>query len=63
MTISFAQHINDITYVYDDNNELLFIRPGTLVDYTRHTVSIMHADAIYVYDEVGNFFCTENNKC
>lgn len=51
--IATAIQENAYVCVYDENNRVLFNRPGELVGFTSSTVSIKNNRIIEVYDETG----------
>lgn len=52
--IATAIQENAYVWVYDENNEVLFNRPGKLTGFTINRVSIKNNQTIEVYDEIGN---------
>lgn len=55
MKITYANNINDAVYVYGQDNRLLFIKYGELIDYTVGTVSLSYNDIVYIFDSFGNY--------
>lgn len=52
--IGSAKQDGSVVRVYDEKNNFLFYRNGTLVGYTNKTVSIKDGVTVYVLDEKGN---------
>ena len=51
MAIGSAIDKNGTVYVYNEKNQQMFCRPGTLHGYTSNSVSIIQRGTIYTFNE------------
>ena len=53
--ISVAVQKGNSVYVYNEKNQTICVRDGTLVGYTSTTFSVKKGFSVYTYNEKGQF--------
>jgi|GEM_PF-5514386 len=58
--IDHIEVIDNLIYVYDSKEKLLFVKDGELISFTTESITVVNKDIVYLYDTKGNFLlCTD----